>query len=207
MNYSLQSLFQTSLRFFCLLTPFFALSMFLYLTKNFTNKQMKKDATKIALSTFIFCVTMIFFGKKIFSILGITLDAFRAGVGTILLLDAIALVKGKIVPMQSDDDAGEIAIVPMTIPIIVGPAVIGTMLVVGTEATTLDTRLFNILALFFSCATIWIMLYLATTMEKYIGTKRINILSKMTGIYLAALASQMIMQGFRDSCLTTIFKN
>ena len=41
----------------------------------------------------------------------------------------------------------------------------------------------------------WLMLYLCVTIEKYVGTKKLTILSKMTGIYLAALASQMILQG------------
>ncbi len=201
MNYSLQLLFQTSLRFFFLFGPFFALSMFLYLTKDFTDKQRKKDATKIGLFAFFFCVAIIFFGKEIFSILGITLEAFRVGVGTMLLLDAISLVKGKTIPAQSDNQSDDIAIVPMTIPIIVGPAVIGTMLVIGTDTPTLNDKLFNILALFITSIIMWLMLYLSTTIERYIGKKKLNILSKMTGIYLGALASQMIMQGVRDGCL------
>ncbi|MGI6523900.1 MAG: MarC family protein [Bdellovibrionota bacterium] len=199
MDYTFSTLFKISLRFYFLLTPFFALSMFLYLTKNFSDKRRKSDATKIAITTFICCVIIIFFGETIFSVLGITLDAFRTGVGTILLLDAISLVKGRIVPPQSDSDTEEIVIVPMTIPILIGPAVMGTMLVLGIEAPSLNAKLFNIIALLIALFVIWAMLYLSVAMEKYLGKKRIVILSKITGIYLAALASQMIMQGLRDN--------
>lgn len=186
---------QTAFRFAMLFAPFFALSMFLCLTRNYTEEKRKRESIKIVAASFLLCVTLIFFGDPLFLALGITIDAFRVGVGTLLLLDGIALVKGKITPPASDSSNEEIAIVPMAIPVLVGPAVIGTMIVVGTEAHGIEEKIANVVAMGISCLAIWIMLYLATTLERHIGTKILNILSKITGIYLTALASQMILQG------------
>lgn len=195
----LSEVFILTLRYFFLFTPFFALMMFLYLTKNFEVKRRNKDAAKIAWLSFLFCVVIIFLGEKIFSILGITLNAFRVGVGTILLLDGIGLVRGKVLPPQTEDKNTEIVFVPMTIPVIIGPAVIGTLLVTGTDtAGKLDEKFMHLIALFITCVLVWLILFLSVSIEKYIGTKRLTIISKMTGIYLAALASQMILQGISN---------
>lgn len=197
-----QELFPLTVRYFFLFAPVFALMMFLSLTRNFEDKRRKSDATKIALTSFLFSVVIIFLGEQIFKVLGITLNAFRVGVGTILLLDGIGLVRGKITPPKNDDKNEEIVFVPMTIPVIIGPAVIGTLLVAGNDVgSDLNLQLLHILALFITCVLVWIILYLCVTIEKYVGTKNLVILSKMTGIYLAALASQMIMQGVKNDFL------
>lgn len=191
-----QELFPLIVRYFFLFAPVFALMMFLSLTRNFEDKRRKNDATKIALTSFLFSVVIIFIGEQIFNVLGITLNAFRVGVGTMLLLDGIGLVRGKITPPKNEDKNEEIVFVPMTIPVIIGPAVIGTLLVAGTDTgEDLNLKLIHILALFITSFLMWLMLYLCVTIEKYVGTKKLTILSKMTGIYLAALASQMILQG------------
>ena len=192
---------QIAIRFTVLLAPFFALSMFLCLTRSYTEKRRRRESIKIMGTSFILCVALIFFGESLFSLLGVSLSAFRVGVGVVLLLDAITLVRGKIMSPSQDDSIEEIAIVPMTIPVIVGPAVIGTMIVVGTDADTLEKKLMNVIAMGIACFVIWILLYLGTTVENYLGKKVLNILSKITGIYLAALAAQMILQG----CKTELF--
>ncbi|MGI6681434.1 MAG: MarC family protein [Bdellovibrionota bacterium] len=192
-------IFSLTLRYFFLFTPFFALMMFLYLTKNFDEERRKKDATKIMITSFVVCVIMIFLGSQIFSILGITVNAFRVGVGTILLLDGIGLVKGRVSAPKNEDKEQEIVLVPMTIPIIIGPAMIGTLLVAGTDtAGSIEQRLVHIIALLVTSVLVWLLLYLSVSIEKSFGKKRIIVLSKITGIYLAALASQMIMQGISE---------
>jgi len=195
------TILQTTLRFWLLMAPFFAITMFLYLTKNFSTKRRQLDASKIAFSSFFLCIILIFFGQVIFNLIGITLHAFRVGVGIILLLDGISLVKGKIIPPNEDNQVEDIVIVPMTIPVLIGPAVIGTLMVISTELTYDMTLVYNLVAITISCFLIWLCLFLATSIEKYLGAQLINILSKMTGLYLAALASQMIVVGIKASLL------
>ena len=114
---------------------------------------------------------LLFFGKWIFEAFDITLDAFRIGGGALLFLSAVGLVNGKVEdkkPLAVEDDSeariSDIAVVPLAIPVTVGPGTIAALLVIGADASTVKTHL----------------------------------LSKVTGLILAAMASQMIFTGVRS---------
>ena len=66
--------------------------MFLCLTERMEERERRKISGKVMLATFFVCLVLLFLGRVIFSVFGITLDAFRVGVGTILLLSGIGLV-------------------------------------------------------------------------------------------------------------------
>ena len=183
-----------ALKFFFLYTPFFALSMFLCITEDMEERERRRLSWRIMLATFSVCLVLLFLGRAIFSLFGITLDAFRVGVGTILLLSTIGLAKGRTVEVPSGKD-DDITIVPMAIPVIVGPATIGTILVLGTELATPLAKMACILAMAAACTALWAMLFLATSLERRFGRRVFAILSRITGLVLASLASQLILSG------------
>ncbi|MGE0050422.1 MAG: MarC family protein, partial [Arcobacter sp.] len=84
----------TFLKMFFIMTPFFVLSVFLTVTNEATIKQRKALAIKVTISVVIASMILLFFGKNLFSIFGITLDAFRIGAGALLFITAVELVKG-----------------------------------------------------------------------------------------------------------------
>ena len=135
--------FSTFLKIFFLMTPFFVLSMFLTMTKDATLKERKALAIKVTISVIIASFILLFFGKHIFTIFGITLDAFRIGAGALLFLTAIDLVRGKEHESNVEDkDISQLAVVPLAIPMIIGPGTTGILLVMG--ATFDDTTSFVI---------------------------------------------------------------
>ena len=182
------------LKFFFLFTPFFALSMFLSMTGEYTEKRRRRLAVMISVAVAILCVGLLFLGNRLFAIFGITLDAFRIGVGTLLFLSAVSLVQGRKAPPDTNQE-DDIAVVPLAMPVIVGPATTGTLLVMGAGLESVTEKVLGIVALLFAVACLGIMLLLATTIERGVGQRGLNILSKLTGIVLAALAAQMIMDG------------
>ena len=189
-----------ALKLFFLFTPFFALSMFLCLTAERTDAERRRVAGQALGAAFLICVILLFLGKALFTIFGVTLNAFRAGVGTILLLSGIGLVKGRPVEakVQPDDD---IAIVPMALPVIVGPATIGAVMVMGTELRTAVEKFACVLAMAAAATALWAMLCLATALERRFGRRVFEVLSKVTGLILSALAAQLILGGVRDFML------
>ena len=66
------------------MAPFFALTVFLTVTQEATTKEKKTLAVKVTVSIIISSLILLFFGKHIFSVFGITLDAFRIGAGALL---------------------------------------------------------------------------------------------------------------------------
>ena len=183
-----------ALQFFFLFTPFFALSMFLCLTADYTERKKKIEATRIMVFSFFICEALVFFGEQIFSVLGINIHGFSIGVGLVLLLDGIALVKGRVAEGDSDPDR-DIAVVPMAIPVIVGPATIGAIMVMGAEWKGFELKLMRSLSILGASFALWLMLFLSSKMEKWLGARGLQILSKITGLVLASLAAQMMLNG------------
>ena len=182
------------LKFFFLFTPFFALSMFLSMTGDYTEKRRRRLAVMISVAVAILCIGLLFLGNQIFAIFGITLNAFRIGVGALLFLSAVSLVQGRKASPDTNQEA-DIAVVPLAMPVIVGPATTGTLLVMGAGLSNVTEKAVGCLALLFAVLCVGVMLLLSTAIERGIGYRGLNILSKLTGIILAALAAQMIMDG------------
>ena len=182
------------LKFFFLFTPFFALSMFLSMTGDYTEKHRRKLALMISIAVTVLCLGLLFLGNQIFAIFGITLNAFRVGVGALLFLSAVSLVQGRKTPPDINQET-DIAVVPLAMPVVVGPATIGTLLVMGAGLEDFREKTVGVLALLSAVVCLGVMLLLGTAIERGIGHRGLNILSKLTGIILAALAAQMIMDG------------
>ena len=183
-----------SLKFFFVLTPFFALSMFLSMTHDYTAIQQRNLAWRVIGAATAICLILFFFGTAIFAIFGITLDAFRVGTGGLLFLSAVTLIRSAPETAAESPDH-DIAVVPLAIPVIVGPATVGTLLVLGAEIDGMLRKTVGTLALLFALAGVGTFLLLAAAIERALGRRGLNILSKITGLILAALAAQMILTG------------
>ena len=130
---TLSDCFALFVKFFFLLTPPFVMSAFLSVTKDNTIQERNTLAIWITLWILIISGVLLFFGGFIFKIFGITLDAFRIGTGALLFLTAVSLVRGDSIRVPSGDSVQSLAVVPMAIPITLGPASIGVLMVYGGE--------------------------------------------------------------------------
>ena len=193
----LSDFFTVWIRFFFILTPFFVLSYFLVMTRKMKPSAKTALAIRVTLAIIIICSVLYFFGNYIFSVFGITLDAFRIGAGAILFLSAVDLVRGTKSGMTKEDGA-DIAVVPLAIPVTVGPGTTGVLLVMGAETTELNTRLLGCGSLLAAILCVMVLLLLASQIEKLIGQRGLTILSKLTGLVLSAIAAQMIFTGIRN---------
>ena len=124
----MSELFSLYLKMLVLYSPFFVLSCFIGLSRGYTLKERKRLAWKVALATLIASVLLYLFGQTIFEIFGITADAFRIGAGSVLFISALGMAQGKSA-VQADNVNQDVTIVPLTIPLTVGPGTIGALLV------------------------------------------------------------------------------
>ncbi len=180
----------TSFNFFCLLTPFFVLSLFLQICGDQDKQYQNKIATKTAGYILFICLLILFCGPALFKILGITLIAFQIGSGLILLLSGINMMqdqKLKLRPVLTSQDP---SLIPLTLPITVGPGTIGALFVAGV-----DIKCVTILGVCTAVFCIWCLLYFSKIIYKLLGDNGLNILSKLTGLFLSVLAVQSILNG------------
>ncbi|MFV0480925.1 MAG: MarC family protein [Campylobacteraceae bacterium] len=186
------------IKFFFLMTPFFVLSVFLSVTKDMPNFDRHALALKVTVSIWVTCGVLLFFGQYIFSIFGITVDAFKIGAGALLFITAVSLVGGSAAKTQFDETPLSLAVVPLAIPVTLGPASVGTLMVIASDAKSLMESVFIYLAV--SCAVLCVgaILFLSSRIEKMLGKNGIVVLSKLTGLILAALSAQMIFEGIKS---------
>ena len=187
-------------QFFFLLTPFFVLSLFVSLTAGMTLKEQRKLAVRTTLAILIIVVILYLLGDRIFGYLGITLDAFRIGAGLVLLLCGIEVVPTSGTPSGSRHGAvpGVAARATLAIPYTVGPGTIGTLLTMGASAESAAIRISHLAGILIAVFMMGALLYFSATLERLLKKKGLNILSKLTGLFLAALASQLIFTGIRN---------
>jgi multiple antibiotic resistance protein len=185
------------LKVFLIFTPFFVISAFLSLTKDDSPVERRKIAVKISLAVAISCFVLFFFGTYIFALFGITLDAFRIGAGAILFLSAVSMIQGKatVSPQTSRED---VAVVPLAIPITVGPGTIGVMLVLGADLVTLGEKVVAGLALLSAVVVLGGLLLIAGRLEKVLGQQGLTILTKLTGLFVSAIAAQIFFAGLKN---------
>lgn len=193
----MQLFLHTYLKLFFILTPFFVISVFLVMTRGEEAKKRASLAVKVTVSVMAITMIMLWFGDSIFGVFGITLDAFRIGAGVMLFLSALTLAQGKVGTL-AEGDLDEMAVVPLALPVTVGPGTIGVLLVMGTELKTIGSKLIASGAMAAAVVTVGIMLIISTQIEKIIGRRGIAILSRITGLFVASIAAQLIFTGIRN---------
>ena len=196
----MREFFNLAFQFFILLTPFAVLSAFLSMTQDYTRQERFRVALKTGIATVISCVALFYFGNFIFMLFGIGIDAFRIGGGTILFRGngngngSARAAEGKENPEEYDD----IAVVPLAIPITVGPGTTAALIVMGADPTEWLPMIRNLSSLLLAIAALTLLLTLGNKAEEILKRKGITIISKVTGLFLSAFAAQMIFQGIRN---------
>ena len=195
------------IKLFLLLTPFFILSVFVSTCDGMEQRARKKLALRTGFAVICASVIIYAFGKVIFDCLGITLNAFRIGAGLVLMLNGIDMVRSSLPKNRVNDDTGsDPSVVPLAIPTTVGPGTIGTLLVMGATAAERAAEVSCNRWMFFSAelgmvilagAGILITLYFSEAINRVLKDKGVRILSKLTGMYIVALAAQIIFDGVK----------
>ncbi len=193
----LPTLFSLYLKMLVLYSPFFVLSCFIGLTRGYTVKERKRLAWKVAAGTLISSVLLYLFGQSIFDVFGITVDAFRIGAGSVLFISALGMAQGK-PAVQADNLQQDVTIVPLTIPLTVGPGTIGALLVMGVSQPHWDDKLPALLGILAASLTVGIVLYLSDLIERLLGDQGLQIVSRLMGLFVCALAAQIIFTGVKN---------
>jgi multiple antibiotic resistance protein len=190
----LMKFFSETLKLFALMTPPVAITAFLSVSKHYDHGQKIATARKCALAVFIFGIILYFSGERVFAFFGFTLDAFRIGAGALLFLSAVSLMNES--PEKPFLPPGpDISIVPLAIPLCMGPASIGAVIVMGASAADTAERVVGALSLLTASLGIYLSLHFAEAVQRRLGNVGMAVLSKLTGLLIAAIAAQVVFTG------------
>ena len=190
----------TSIQILILLNPFAVLSTFLAMTPRWTERERRVLVLRAMITGIVAGVTLFFGGSVIFSLFGINIDVFRIGGGVILMVCAISLIWGKAgaADDNGDDPGHDIAVVPIAIPMAVGPGTAAGLIVIGLENHGLWMTVSNLAALGFATALLAGLLLLGTRAERLLRRRGIAIITRLTGLFLSAIAAGMILDGVKS---------
>lgn len=165
------------------------LPIYCSLTSRFKKKAKLTVIIHSMITAILLATGFIFLGKALFGFLGITIADFMIAGGAVLFSIAILDIVGTHKSRHTLNT--ELAAVPLGTPLIVGPAVLTTSLIlIGQYGTwlTLFSVIINVLLT-------GIFFFLADFIVKYVGERTLRVLSKVTHLLLAAIAIMLIRKG------------
>jgi multiple antibiotic resistance protein len=202
-----EQLFKFFVVFFVVVEPISLIPLFAGLTEGATasyQKMMAGKATAIALGI---CVLFAIAGAKFLEVMGISLSSFRIAGGTLLFLISLDMVFARpsgtrsTVPEREETLKREdISVFPLAFPFMAGPGALATILLTAGEIWGKPVLFAGFLGVVVLVMIIcWCMMLAAPRLMNVLGVTGANVMSRLSGVVLAALAVQFMIDGIRGS--------
>lgn len=196
---TLEIFFQSFIPLFVAIDVFGVLPMFISFTNGISTERRKRLITQAMITALIVSFIFLFAGQAVFRFLGITESDFRIAGGILLLVLAVRDLssnnptagRGGTTP---DGDHDTVGVVPIGIPLMIGPAAL-TSLLLSAEAHGLTVTSFS---LFLNLGIVWLVFRKSDFIEKLITRSGAKAIAKVMALFLAAIGIMMIRMGFKD---------
>lgn len=197
------------LAFMVLINPFGALTLFLDSTHGYSLNNRRKVARIACLTIFITISFFTLAGETLLKALGISIGSFQLAGGILVFLIALNMMNGEGNPVKPDQENFDVdhlqgapptmaaAVVPIAIPMMIGPGGISTVIIYSSQVTgILQVSAILIAGLFISLFC-YVALMAAGRISRLLGDTGLNIMSRIMGMLLAAVAIEIIVNGLR----------
>lgn len=187
-----------------IVNPIGVVPFFIHFTQGFTRAERLRTIRISSFAAFVVIAVSAVAGLKIIEFFGISLASFQVGGGCLLLLSSLAMLNAQQADTKPTDvtegkqkvDAGaSIAVVPLTIPLLTGPATISTIVIYADQSR----ELWQIGVLVMYGAIIGAITYIAFAasgrIAKVLGSTGINVMTRLMGLILAAMAVELLADG------------
>ena len=206
----IQELVKFFVVFFVVVEPISLIPLFAGLTEGANDAYKRLMAGKAAAISLGICILFALVGAKFLDIMGISLDSFRIAGGTLLFLISLDMVFARTSGTRSTTPEHEeslkredISVFPLAFPFIAGPGALATILLTAGEVwgkPVLFAGFLGVVALVISVC-LGLMLGAARLMN-VLGVTGAAVMSRLSGVVLAALAVQFITDGIRGNILS-----
>jgi multiple antibiotic resistance protein len=195
-------LFKIGLALFAIVNPIGSVPIFISATQGWPAEDRERTARVAAVTVFLVLASSVFFGDRILDFFGISIPSFQVGGGILLMLIAISMLQGRISHVrQTPEEAQEvadrevIAVVPLSIPLLAGPGAISSMIIAAQQTGTFWGHVSLVLPVTVICLLVWTTLRLSVNIAHRLGTIGINIVTRLMGLVLSAMAVEFIAHG------------
>ena len=154
------------------------------------------QSEKASIASLILMVVFLFVGKTILNLIGIDVNSFAVAGALILFFIAIEMILG--IQLYKDDEPQTAAIVPLAFPLIAGAGTLTTLLSLRSEYHTVNL----IIAIVLNIAVVYGVLKSSKKIENLLGTQGINVVRKLFGVILLAIAVKLFATNIHNLFLT-----
>jgi multiple antibiotic resistance protein len=187
-----------------IVNPIGAVPFFIHFTQSFTRAERQRTIRISSFAAFSVIALSALAGLKIIEFFGISIASFQVGGGLLLLISAVSMLNAQPAESKPHDvtegqqkiDAGaSIAVVPLTIPLLTGPATISTM-VIYAERTR---HWWELAVLVGYGVVVGVATFLAFSasgrIARWLGRTGIDVMTRLMGLILAAVAVEIMSDG------------
>lgn len=187
-----------------ILNPIGAIPVFISMTQGESTKQRQRTVNLVAIGVLIILLVSLFFGEWLLRFFGISIDSFRIGGGILVLLMAISMLQAKTsLIRQTEEEASEslekesVAIVPLAMPLLAGPGAISAVILAAHKSNGVIDYVMVSLGIFVLSAVVWVTLKTAPWLASHSSATGLNIVTRIMGLILAAIAIEFIANGMK----------
>lgn len=184
--------------------PIGNLAIFASLTANRSQEEKKRTAYVAAIAIIIILLLVVWTGDLILRAFGISISAFETAGGMIIALMGLSMLHAKTSEIHHSKDEHEeaktkdsVAVVPIAIPIVAGPGAITTIIVHTHDYVSIEDKLMYSGVCIGISLLLFIGFYFSAPVSRLLGVAGVNIVTRIMGIILAAIAFQMIGSGLQ----------
>ena len=194
--------FKPLITLLAIVNPLAIVPFFIHYTQDFTREQKLRTIWISSFSAFAVIAISALLGLQLLAFFGISLASFQVGGGMLLLTSALAMINAQ--PAEAKSNAEEmqdaaarasIAVVPLTIPLLTGPATMSTVVIYADKAQNL-LQLGTLVGYGVVVAAATALCFgLAEPIARFLGKTGINVMTRLMGLILAALAVEVMSDG------------
>ncbi|MGK6308760.1 MarC family protein [Variovorax sp. DT-64] len=194
-----------------IVNPLAIVPFFIHYTQGYTEAQRKRTAWVSAFSAFVVIAISALLGLQLLSFFGISIASFQVGGGMLLLISSLSMLNAQPAEAKTSQEeirateikaslGASIAVVPLTIPLLTGPATMSTVVIYADKTQHIWELAVLVGYGMVIGAVTGVIFSLADPIARVLGKTGINVMTRLMGLILAALAVEVMADG-----LSTLF--
>ncbi|MBN9517920.1 NAAT family transporter [bacterium] len=174
---------------------------FIALTARFPAEKRRRTALVASVAASIILMGFAAAGNIAFRVLGLTLPAFQIAGGLVLFVVALDMIRAQRTTQEEPPEpeetaaATEVAIAPLAIPMLAGPAALSTVTVLMAQAPDTASVGLVFLAIALTGVVCYVCMRLAEPIQRRLGKTGVHVLDRVFGLVLAGIAVQFVLNG------------
>jgi MarC family membrane protein len=184
-----------------IIDPFGLTPLFVALTQGMSARARRAIAVRACITAAGLLTLFAAFGETVLGFVGISMAAFRVAGGALLFLTALDMLferRAKRREDQTGDDRPDPSVFPLAIPLIAGPGSIASIILLSGQSPGLEGLGVVVAVMLAVLCVVLVMFLLSGLLERLLGKTGINVVTRLLGMLLAALAVQFILDGLRE---------